>query len=694
MSLPMVGSRDQGIVHEDLSHAPSTGIGGLENGESLSISTPTASPHEGVRAGAPGPTNQPPECRETGHRFRRDHSAHELDSGHVQAPGGYSATGWSAPHAQASLGGGNAEITFEGRWSSKLTDMLVGQLPPIRRRKGKAPRRSPWVLHVHELPPLLDGGVHPVGVEIQVWRSGWQRLSSWVVRQGCVEVVVHLPAEVGKLFDQPGLFGYPTRLGEQGDDHWRRRGVLPKMDDRRQLVGIDLYLERIGNPKQRRFIQEIRCGGSYVAVTSREVRKGSFEAIAVGLVEVGGRRVPLPARRGRRMANPTSACAAALASFLRHCPGDVDITALTNQSLIREVIRTGRVPRPPGMAKPLKWVQRAVDGRAGAVRVVHAAKAGSTIQEVVSIWARLMLTQQGEQVGAQGRKTKGGCTSSVGLDSLNTPLSHLSTGIQPLDEAIGGPPSAHGVVPCPGFPRGAVSLVWGGSSSGKTTLGLTACATTICDGGTAAYIDLEHEVHADRALVLGVPVGDQSRFRLIQPGTVEEGMEYLRLMAIEGVDLIVVDSIGAGLLRNAAADPLDEEAWDSRMADEWATRLPRLLATIRRSGTAILGIAQHRMSRGPLWRGAVKIPQGGHAWRHYADVEVEMTPAEVIRGEVYDAVENRRMEKTIGQVIWARVSNRLSLDGGRSVLLDLHQGEGFGSTSSSQSVSPISFPAP
>jgi len=265
----------------------------------------------------------------------------------------------------------------------------------------------------------------------------------------------------------------------------------------------------------------------------------------------------------------------------------------------------------------------------------------------------------------------------VSLDCLDAPMPHLPTGIQALDEAIGGTSGASGVVPSPGFPRGAINLVWGATSCGKTTLALTACATTIRQGGTAVYVDLEHEITSDRAMILGVPVGDWSHFRLVQPATLEEGLNLIQTFATEGVDLVVADSVGAELLRMASAEPVNEGEWDSHMANEWAARLPELTATIRQSGSAVVGIAQSRKSRGPLWSEVVEVPQGGHAWRHHADLQIEMCPTEVIRDEVYDAIENRVIEKVVGQVVWARILNRLSEGTTRSVLLDFRHGGRF-----------------
>src|SRR6185295_1255741 len=57
-------------------------------------------------------------------------------------------------------------------------------------------------------------------------------------------------------------------------------------------------------------------------------------------------------------------------------------------------------------------------------------------------------------------------------------LSPLPTGIEPLDERMGG-----------GFPRGQVSEVHGAASSGRTAVALAAVARALRQGALAAWVD-------------------------------------------------------------------------------------------------------------------------------------------------------------------------------------------------------------
>ena len=124
---------------------------------------------------------------------------------------------------------------------------------------------------------------------------------------------------------------------------------------------------------------------------------------------------------------------------------------------------------------------------------------------------------------------------------------HLSTGSIVIDYIIGGRPNKHGVLPCPGLPRGAVTELWGHEAAGKTTVALTAAAKTCANGGrgggpgTVVYVDWEHSVDLGYAKTIGVPVDDFNRFQLVQPATLEQGLGVIWTMTKAGVDLVVID---------------------------------------------------------------------------------------------------------------------------------------------------------
>ena len=118
-------------------------------------------------------------------------------------------------------------------------------------------------------------------------------------------------------------------------------------------------------------------------------------------------------------------------------------------------------------------------------------------------------------------------TVEVDSNALTESRPHITSGSVVLDYLIGGAPNRQGVAPCPGWPRGMISNIFGHESSGKTTVALEA-ASAVCDsGGLVCFIDWEHAISLDYAAALGCPVDDPDRFYLVQPNTLEAGLSVL-----------------------------------------------------------------------------------------------------------------------------------------------------------------------
>jgi hypothetical protein len=154
----------------------------------------------------------------------------------------------------------------------------------------------------------------------------------------------------------------------------------------------------------------------------------------------------------------------------------------------------------------------------------------------------------------------------MSADDMKESLPHISSGSIVLDHLIGGIPNSFGVAPCPGFPRGRVSQIWGHEGAGKTSIALSAAAQVCREGGTVLYIDWENDIVPDYAMALGVPVTDESKFELLQPDNLEDGIKYALIYAAAGVDLIVFDSVGAAIPRRLTDRDLSEAAEQGKPA--------------------------------------------------------------------------------------------------------------------------------
>ena len=256
-------------------------------------------------------------------------------------------------------------------------------------------------------------------------------------------------------------------------------------------------------------------------------------------------------------------------------------------------------------------------------------------------------------------KNMKGRDDEVQLDvqSLRESAPHFPSGSVIIDYLIGGKPNKYGVPPCPGIPRERIMNLYGNPGAGKTTLALTAAASVCELGGTCCYIDWENEVEPRYAEILGVPVTDTDRFMLVQPTTLEDGIRYAAIMAKEGVDLIVLDSVGAGV----------PEAWFTNddtpgkgriglVASIWSQELPKLKSICSKTGTAIIGISQLRTNLNITGYGGPKdAAQGGKAWKFYSATRMMLSRIQGLKEKVHDPLSGKIEEVVVGQRVKARL---------------------------------------
>jgi len=266
--------------------------------------------------------------------------------------------------------------------------------------------------------------------------------------------------------------------------------------------------------------------------------------------------------------------------------------------------------------------------------------------------------------------------------SLRQSLAHLPTGSLTIDFLIGGKPNSFGVAPCPGMPRGRIMQLYGHEGSGKTTLALTLAAETCAAGGTVCYIDWENEIVPYYAKALGVPIEDSSKFLLAQPDTLEAGIVIAYTMAKHGVDLIVFDSVGAGVPKKLLEGKLEELADLGRIglnAAIWSASLPKIKAVSMRTGTAIIGISQLRSSINTTgFGGDGSNAQGGKAWRFYSSLRMKLARIKTEKIKVQNNLTNKIEDKVVGAQIKVKLDKcKVSAQQGNEEIMYIRQGEGI-----------------
>ncbi|WP_031542990.1 recombinase RecA [Mesoplasma photuris] len=198
----------------------------------------------------------------------------------------------------------------------------------------------------------------------------------------------------------------------------------------------------------------------------------------------------------------------------------------------------------------------------------------------------------------------------------------ISSGSFLIDQAIG----------IGGYPKGRIIEIFGPESSGKTTLGLHAIASSQSQGGVAAFIDAEHSLDPRYAKKIGV---DLNQLLVTQPDSGEQALDILEaLVKSKAIDIIVLDSVAALVPKSE----LDGEMSDQSIglqARLMSKALRKLNGIISKTNTTVLFINQLREKVGIVF-GNPEVTPGGRALRFYSSLRLEIRKGEQItnNGEI------------------------------------------------------------
>ena len=278
-------------------------------------------------------------------------------------------------------------------------------------------------------------------------------------------------------------------------------------------------------------------------------------------------------------------------------------------------------------------------------------------------------------------------TIELNASKMKKSFPHIPTGALAIDYLIGGRPNQFGVPPCPGLPKGRILNLYGHEGSGKTTLALTTVAQVCASGGTVCYIDFENAIVPDYAATIGVPIEDPNKFLLVAPETLEDGIKIMYIMISEGVDLIVIDSVGAGVPKiefDKSAKDVDKHAKIGELARVWSGHLPKLKQLAAKNDTTIIGISQIRDKIGGMGYSeeATTTVQGGRAWKFYAALRMRLKRIRQVKGKVYNAINGTYEDQVIGSITKAKLEKcKVSSSQGQEITFHLRQGEGIDNAS-------------
>lgn len=218
-------------------------------------------------------------------------------------------------------------------------------------------------------------------------------------------------------------------------------------------------------------------------------------------------------------------------------------------------------------------------------------------------------------------------------DPMKTTVDVISTGILPLDTALG----------IGGLPRGRIVEIFGPEGSGKTTLALHAIAESQKKGGVAAFIDAEHALDPRLAASIGVDI--QSLY-VAQPDSGEQALYVLdTLVRSSAVDIVVVDSVAA-LTPQAEIDGKIGESQVGLQARLMSYALRRLTSAISKSKCVVIFINQLRAKISTGYSpGPQETTTGGRALKFYSSVRIEVKRGKSIT----------KSDENLGHELWIKV---------------------------------------
>jgi recombination protein RecA len=194
-------------------------------------------------------------------------------------------------------------------------------------------------------------------------------------------------------------------------------------------------------------------------------------------------------------------------------------------------------------------------------------------------------------------------------DDLN--IEAISSGSLSVNDALG----------VDGFPRGRVIEIYGKQGSGKTLLSLLTIAEAQKNGGTAAFIDVEHAFDPTWAKKLGVNVED---LYFTQPDYGEQALTAVEeLVKTNEFDVIVIDSTAALIPKDELEGELQDHtiALQARMMSK---ALRRMTAEIGKSKTVVIFINQVRTNPMAMF-GNPEVTPGGEALKFYSSVRISVS---------------------------------------------------------------------
>ena len=190
------------------------------------------------------------------------------------------------------------------------------------------------------------------------------------------------------------------------------------------------------------------------------------------------------------------------------------------------------------------------------------------------------------------------------------PLERIDSGSIGINSITGG-----------GYPVGKITEIFGGESSGKTTLSLLAVRECQRAGKKALYVDAEHALDLEYASLLGVNTDDML---LSQPDNMEEGYQIIDTLVRTGeIGLVIFDSIAQSQTKKEQEGDIGDQSMGLK-ARLMSTTMPKFSTLFNQTDTCGIWLNQIREKIGVMFGSPITTP-GGRAMKFTASVRIELS---------------------------------------------------------------------
>ena len=241
------------------------------------------------------------------------------------------------------------------------------------------------------------------------------------------------------------------------------------------------------------------------------------------------------------------------------------------------------------------------------------------------------------------KKEGEGTIYSIGSKNANLKIKRWSTGIEDLDNILGG-----------GMPEGRVIELFGPESSGKTTLLYHLCGLH----PLALDIPVEGTFDAERAKVFGNRPKQLLVYRARYGEdafnkTIQFGKAGIPLIGIDSVPSLVPKEDAEKVLKSAEKDTIEEQriGGTARLINKY---LPTIEEIIEVTGTTLIFVNQVRDKMNAMLFGEKTDTPGGRKLKHAASIRIQVARRAWIEIPNKDPKNTAKTEK-VGMIMKCKV---------------------------------------